>query len=131
MTRIAITGGPKTGKTTLARKMSGDLMVALVSTDDYADLGWSESSQAVADRLAEPGAVLVEGVAVPRALRKAIAERPETKPIDKLIVLQTPKAQRTDGQRAMAKGVHTVLGEILPDLRRLGVEIEWHRDGES
>ena len=128
MTRIAITGGPKTGKSTMARRLAASTGLTVTSTDDFADLGWSEASQAVADHVGKGEAGILEGVAVPRALRKAMAARPGVKPIDKLIVLQAPHVERTTGQITMAKGVHTVLDEILSDLRALGVAIEWHRD---
>lgn len=121
--RIAITGGPRTGKTTTGRRLAAETGLPLTSTDDYKALGWSEASQAVADQLAkgEPG--IVEGVAVPRALRKLLAAAPDQKPVDRLLVLESPKVPRSKGQAAMGKGVATVLAEILPDLRRLGVEI--------
>ena len=131
MKRIAITGGPKTGKSTLAVKLAAETGLAVTGTDDFASLGWSEASQAVADHLGKGLPGITEGVAVPRALRKALVASPDSKPIDKLIVLASPKAPRTPGQVTMGKGVHTVLDEVLPDLRRLGVVIEWHRDGES
>jgi len=126
--RIAIVGGPRTGKTTLAAKLSRDTGLPLIASDDYKDLGWSEASQHVADLLAKNEPAIVEGVAVPRALRKMLAARPEERPIDKLIVLEAPKAARSAGQKAMGKGVHTVLDKILPELRALGVEIEWRTD---
>lgn len=129
MKRIAITGGPRTGKSTFAAKLAEERGLTVTSTDDFAGLGWSEASQAVADHLAknEPG--ITEGVAVPRALRKALLAAPDVKPIDQLIILESPKVARNAGQVAMGKGVSTVLAEVLPDLRRLGVVVEWHRDG--
>ena len=135
MKRIAIVGGPRTGKSTLAAKLSRDTGLPLIASDDYKDLDWSEASQHVADLLTKNEPAIVEGVAVPRALRKMLAARPEERPIDKLIVLEAPKVPRSNGQKAMSKGVHTVLDEILPELRALGVEIEWrtdpHTPGES
>jgi adenylate kinase family enzyme len=124
MTRIAITGGPRTGKTTLATSMAAETGLAIVATDDYLDMGWSEASEHVAGLLAADEPRIVEGVAVPRALRKALASRPDVAPIDRLIVLTAPHAEQTRGQEIMAKGLHTVLDGILPELRRLGVEVE-------
>jgi adenylate kinase family enzyme len=130
VTRIAITGGPRTGKTTFADRLGEERGLTVTHTDSFMDLGWSEASQAVCDHMRGQASGIVEGVAVPRALRKALAADPKTKPVDKLIVMGTPRETRTPGQIIMAKGVKTVLDEILPDLRRLGVEIEWHRDGD-
>ena len=50
--------------------------------------------------------------------------RPDVKPIDRLIVLGTPRKDQSEGQRRMALGLDTVLSELLPRLRSLGVEIE-------
>lgn len=88
MTRIAIVGGPNTGKTTLAGTLGPYL-----STDDVKDMGWSESSAEVATWLQSDDDVLygpdliVEGVAVPRALRKYLDAVPDTAPVDLVIVL--------------------------------------------
>jgi dephospho-CoA kinase len=121
--RIAIAGGPRTGKTRYSKRLAEETGLSLTHTDDFIDLGWSEASQHVADLLTkgEPG--ITEGVAVPRALRKMLAANPHQKPVDKLIVLESPKVARSSGQVTMAKGVATVLDGILPDLRRLGVEV--------
>jgi dephospho-CoA kinase len=132
--RIAVVGGPRTGKTTLAGKLARDTGLPLIASDDFKDLGWSEASQHVADLLAKNEPAIVEGVAVPRAIRKALAANPEQAPIDKLIVVEPTRrwhekhSPQSDGQRAMGKGVHTVLEEILPELRALGVAIEWRSD---
>lgn len=120
--RIAITGGPNTGKTTLAGTMADG--VTVVHGDDFIGLGWSQASQALADEMAKPGPWVAEGVQVPRALRKMLEAAPRTKPCDRLIVLTTPHVETSDGQRRMSLGVDTVLREIVPQLRGLNVEIE-------
>ncbi len=118
--RIAITGGPQTGKTTLAPTLGAPV----IHGDDYIALGWSQSSQALADEMAKPGPWVAEGVQVPRALRKMLEAAPRVKPIDRLIVLGAPHKDQSEGQRRMALGLDTVLAEVLPQLRALGVEIE-------
>lgn len=120
--RLAITGGPKTGKTTLAGTLPG----AVIHGDDFIHLGWSESSAALAAAMRDTPAWIAEGVQVPRALRKLLDADPRAKPCGRLIVLTKPYRDLNRGQRAMAEGVTTVIAEILPALRRLGVEIE-HR----
>ncbi len=116
--RIAITGGPGTGKTTLAGPD------ALHTDDLIAARIWSEASAQVATWFdgGQPD-LCVEGVAVPRALRKWLAVHPEGKPVDELVVLEHPHERRTPGQRAMAKGHDTVLQEIEPELCRRGVRV--------
>lgn len=120
--RVCITGGPKTGKTTLSKDFEN-----VIHCDDFiASHGWSEASAHIATLMLEDGPWTIEGVQVPRALRKALAANPEAKPCDRLIV----RSRRVGndpilkGQDAMTKGLHTVLAEIMPALRRLGVEIE-------
>ena len=81
MTRIIITGGPRTGKTTLARRLSDEEGLLLCNppvaalpvnhTDDLMSLGWSEASQAASLWLDAPGPWIVEGVGASRA----VAER--------------------------------------------------------
>ena len=58
------------------------------------------------------------------SLRKMLEAAPRVKPIDRLIVLGTPRKDQSEGQRRMALGLDTVLAEVLPRLRGLGVEIE-------
>jgi hypothetical protein len=125
--RIAITGGPRTGKTTLAKTAAGTITVR--STDDVKGLGWSEASASAATWFDAQGSICIEGVAVPRALRKWLAAHPTGKPVDEIYVLTVPLAPQTPGQAAMGKGVMTVLAEITPELRRRGVKITEGRVG--
>ena len=52
--RVAITGAPHTGKTTLAYQLASQLSdhPTVVSTDSYQHLGWSECSARVAEIVA-------------------------------------------------------------------------------
>ena len=121
---LAIAGGPRTGKTTAAIELALRSGTALLSTDGLAHLGWSEASQATAARMLTASAdLIVEGVAVARALRKALGQT-AGRPCDRLLVLERPRLELSPGQRAMAKGVDTVLAEILPELRARGVAVE-------
>lgn len=113
MTRIVICGGPRTGKTTLARELEVITARDPRHTDDLVHLGWSEASQAAALWLDEPGPWIIEGVAMSRALRKWRDAHPgEPPPVDKVIRLTTPHVELTKGQAAMAKGEETVWQEI-------------------
>lgn len=121
---VAIAGGPGAGKTTLGTALSLRSGTALLSTDALIGLGWSEASQATAARMLTASAdLIVEGVAVARALRKALGQT-AGRPCDRLLVLERPRLELSPGQRAMAKGVDTVLAEILPELRARGVAVE-------
>lgn len=122
--RIAILGAPRAGKTTLAAELGG----LVRHTDDLvATHDWSGASLAASRWFDEPGAWVVEGVAVPRAARKWLARNETGKPFDHAIVLRTPRQPLTPGQHTMASGCETVWAEIEPELRRRGVTIE-HRN---
>lgn len=117
--RLCIAGGPKTGKTTLAATLG----IPVKHTDDALDLGWSEASAEVASWMSMPGPWVIEGVAVPRAIRKFLAANPG-KPCDKVIWLDMPRVDTTPAQDTMAKGALTVMAQILPELHARGVAFE-------
>lgn len=121
--RIAIAGGPRTGKSTLSARLERSLGLQAQHTDDLVGvLEWSECSEEAARWMAEPGPWIIEGTAVIRALRKALKASPE-RPCDVLLVLTEPKVPTTRGQDAMAKGVATVLSGIIDELRARGVDV--------
>jgi hypothetical protein len=97
--RIAITGGPRTGKSTLVQRVDPTTRPVLHG-DDYIHLGWSESSQALCDAAnAIYGPVVIEGVQVPRALRKGMR-------VDVVIWLDEPLM--TPNERHIARRHNTM-----------------------
>jgi dephospho-CoA kinase len=124
MPRTVIVGGPKTGKSTLARKLGRKTL----ATDDVKHLPWSEASAHVATHMGREVDSVIEGAASVRALRKWLASHPEGKPCDEVIHLTKTHAQCSTGQSAMSKGCETIFKEIEPELRRRGVVI---REGED
>jgi hypothetical protein len=149
MTRILISGGPRTGKTTLAREIGnghscgcaaferrpgfvtvGDCDCPLAQlihhTDDLIPLGWSEASQAAALWLEAPGPWIVEGVAASRALRKWRDQHPnQPPPVDRVIFLREPHETLSKGQAVMAKGVETVHAELADWLGKHNITTEY------
>ncbi len=113
MRRIAIAGGPRTGKTTLAQSlwMPGD---KVLHTDDLIHLHlWSEASQVVCGWFDEPGPWIIEGVTVSRALRKWHQQHPgQPPPLDKCIYLTKEYVPLNGQQSAMAIGIEVVHAEI-------------------
>lgn len=114
--RIAIIGWPGTGKTSLANAMGGGR-----STDDLiGTLGWSEASEAVSRWFDEPGPWIIEGVAVPRALRKWRARNPGSPPpVDKIINLTVRFRDLSNAAIGMGKGIDKVMAELWPWIREV------------
>ncbi len=142
--RICIVGGPRTGKTTLALQLRDAALsdpstasLSLVHSDALIDeVSWSEQSEVLARKLDNPGPWIMEGVAVPRALRKWLAKRKVTdlalanvidkailRPCDIVYVLQRPHVERSKGQETMAKAVETVWKLVQPELLKRGVDV--------
>jgi hypothetical protein len=108
--RVVITGWPTTGKTALANQLGGGR-----STDETIPLSWSEASYVVSTWFDAPGPWIIEGMVIPRALRKWKERNPGLPPpVDRMIYLQRPHQRLTPGQMAMGKGLDTVLDEIRP-----------------
>ncbi len=128
MFRVAITGGPNTGKTTLSKSMQG---TNVRHTDDLIKLGWSESSKAASYLFDDLDIYIIEGVAVPRALRKWLKRNIEGKPVDKIIYLNHSHIKLNTGQVRMAKGCKAVWNKILPELIKRGVEIDDRSCGDG
>lgn len=98
--RVAVTGGPKAGKTTLCERVRDR---RVLHGDDYMHLGWSESSEALAKAVNElAGPLVVEGVQVPRALRKGMR-------VDVVIWLDETFGGYVRGHATMREGCMTVL----------------------
>lgn len=121
--RIVIVGGPRTGKSTLARRLRAEglptfcgdpasLAKEIEAGVTYLPegLGWSGASAYVAERwLTAPGPWVCEGVVMARALRKFAGPLP-----DRIIVIANhcPLVSVLPGQAAMHAGVLTVWREI-------------------
>lgn len=100
--RLAIAGGPKTGKTTLSRTCTDR---PIIHTDDYMDMEWSEASeQIVKDANGIAGPVLVEGVRVPHALRKGLD-------VYAVVWLDSPFSPLNARQESMAKATLSVYAQ--------------------
>lgn len=118
--KILIAGHPRAGKTTMARRFG--FVDDVRHTDDVIDLGWSEASAEVATWFSKPGPWVIEGVAVPRALRKWLVAH-DGKPCDQLHYLNIPFEGLSRGQLSMAKGSDKVFAEVADELVMRGVEV--------
>lgn len=127
--RVVIIGGPRRGKSTMARELRavgiptycGDPRSAVKEPEDGVTylpegLAWSESSAYIAENwLTAPGPWCCEGVAMARAVRKLVgADMLGVLDGAEIVVLTDPAegAQESPGQAVMAKGVATVWAEV-------------------
>ena len=93
--RIAIVGGPRTGKTTLVEEVMGR---RIIHTDDFMDLEWKEVPDAIIEEVELLDDFVVEGVQAARALRKGME-------VDAVVFISEPKVQLTTRQAALGKSV--------------------------
>lgn len=123
--RTLITGGPKVGKTSMGLQLASEQSARHLCTDPQnlcpagvagapLDLSWSENSLWVAHHWLElPGPWVIEGVAVPRALRKwQSLNEGKPPPCDRLIVLTEPHQALTTGQQGMTTALLSVLHDL-------------------
>lgn len=107
------------GKSTLAQ-LATDRPV--IGTDDYRSLPWEEVPHAMIRDVSGLQSFVIEGVQVPRALRKGLE-------VDAVIYMTRPKVKhRKPGQVAMAKGVRTVFDEWHTTNQHVPVFIEGARN---
>lgn len=121
--RTLIAGVPRAGKTSLALALGLASSATVRHTDDLIDLGWSEASELAGLWFDAPGPWIVEGVAVPRALRKWMA-RSSKRPAEKIVWLDAPRVELTAGQASMAQACRTVWAECVGECIARGVLIE-------
>ncbi len=121
--RIAIAGCPRAGKTTLAKRLAAELDVTAFHADDLiATHEWSAASAELARKLLEPGPYVVEGVAVVRALRKAL-DASNAKPCDRVLWMDKPHQALNAGQQRMFDADVKRMAELEAELVRRGVEV--------
>lgn len=119
--RLAITGGPNTGKTTLANQLSSSPL----STDSLMHLPWQESSAQVSSWFDSPEEDFVyEGILIPYALRKWLRKNEKGKPLDKLIFLTLAHTYTNVRQNSLNLALTSVFNIISNDLLDRKVEIE-------
>ena len=100
--KIAIAGGPKSGKTTLSN-LARDHHV--VHTDDYRD-SWDTAPEDAMKDLEGHDKWIIEGIQVGRCLRKGL------KP-DIVIWSGEPRKALSPGQKVMSKGCKTIFHDWL------------------
>lgn len=122
--RILVAGGPRTGKTAIALQLGAERACRVRHTDDLiGQHSWSDASALVAEWMDEPGPWIIEGVSIPRALRKWIGTHPHGLPADVLYWGEAPKVPLTPGQRTMSIGCASVWLEVKETLITRGMRV--------
>ena len=102
--RIAIVGGPNTGKSTLCHLVDDRPVFASGLLIDQ--VTWAEAPHALVAVAISLDRFVIEGVQTARALRKGM-------PVDYIVWLHKPRIELTKGQAAMTKGINTIMGSFL------------------
>ena len=97
--RIALVGGPKTGKTTLSKQVKDR---PVIHGDDYKHMEWSQQSEQLVALGKGRSSFLMEGVQVPRALRKGLV-------VDAVVHCIRHWEVLTEGQDHMNDAVETII----------------------
>lgn len=111
--RVGVTGAPRCGKTTLCMDVDDRIVV---HTDATMGEAWEDQPHQIIDMLKGVDRFLVEGVQVPRAMRKGLE-------LDALLVLSKPYEKQNPRQVGMGKGVETVLKDWAKKNPDHGVEV--------
>lgn len=101
--RIAIVGGPKTGKTTLAKTVTDR---PVYHNDDGKHIPWEDQPEYWKGQVAGQDSFVLEGVQAARALRKGLQ-------VDAVIELDKPWVELNKGQASMHKGHKKIFGDVL------------------
>lgn len=117
--RVFITGGARTGKTTLAQKLSHGGELRTIHTDDYLDRPHADVPDVLREQVLASGDVVVEGTHVARLLRKY----PDLAEGAHVHYLGTHVDEQTPGQRRQATGIRTVWRQARPALHRAGAVV--------
>lgn len=100
--RVAIVGGPRTGKSTLSALADRPV----VHTDDTMDLPWEDQPSCVIQLLRHMDTFVVEGVQASRAIRKGLE-------VDAVVELTEPFETLNQGQASMHKSHQKIMGDVL------------------
>lgn len=132
--RVAILGGPRTGKTTYATRLAKSAGVkltstgkrsadAVVHTDSFIADGWDAIPANVIAKLEGETDFVLEGCQAARVLRRWFSQDPEAPKLERVVIFTKPHVKRSGGQEAMAKGIRTVIDGLLPALHKAKVQV--------
>jgi len=118
--RIMVFGGPKTGKSTLAKQLAREMGAQVMRTEMLLGLGytWAELAERTQEWLNFRSPWVIEGLVVPRVIRRWLRENPGKLPCDEIWCLgDSAYVPITKGQQTAANGVMSVWDECLVAVR--------------
>lgn len=134
VTCIAVCGGPRVGKSTLAKLLGEQQGVPVFCTDSLMGEPWAEIPDRAIQELLALEHWILEGVQSARVLRRWLSDTrlaPKLR-LHSVYWLDRPLVEQSDGQRSMAKGVATVFSSVRPLLAKAGVPIlPWSPPAQS
>lgn len=108
--RIAIIGGPRTGKTSLSLSVVNR---PVVHTDDYMHFAWADAPQAINEECRRHESFVLEGVQAARCLRGGKDGNRAPLEVDAVLWLDNTLCPVSPQQAAMAKGIKTTFADWL------------------
>ena len=100
--RVALVGGPNTGKTHLSERV---LDRPVIHTDDLMDQPWAQIPDMAINRVGNRQKFLIEGALAARTVRRGLK-------VDAVVHLKRAKRPRTEKQEQFSKGVDTVVDSL-------------------
>lgn len=124
--RVAITGAPGTGKTTLSSTYRAVRPSAICHADDYLERGREAASQVISELFDDPSYDTWEGVHLPFAIRRWLDRHKHdlVRPFDMLIVLTQQRCSVTARQLSVWRMYDNTLQRCIPSLIRRGVRVD-------
>lgn len=102
--RVAIMGGPSTGKTELSGLVYDGRPVH--HNDTAKHLPWEDQPSHWMEQTKDQDSFVIEGVHAVRAVRRGLQ-------VDAIIHLTKPHKPQSAGQQSMHKGQHTILQDVI------------------
>lgn len=99
--KIAIAGGPLTGKSLVADNITDHTSI---KTDDFLKFPWAEQPYKIIESCNQHDRFVLSGVQVGRVLRKGLD-------VDIAVWLDTPLQRLYPGQEIMRKGCYTIFNQ--------------------
>jgi len=117
MPRIFICGGPRSGKSTFAKRLGEETGLQVISTDRYIGVSWENVPLVAVKALTHAPDWILEGIQAARVLRFWLNTQPDAQ-VTQVYWFNRAIVNRTARQEATAKGVATVFASVRGELSK-------------